>query len=125
MGEGRKEGRVERGLAISWTQARRFYQFNAPQPLHTSPGSSAPLLPPPSSTASFLELLSSSPQAATRTRWRSFVIIAMDRPFAKLLAQFDDSPGLLLPRVASGVVTIDVSLYVVPYVSPECRCQSW
>jgi len=45
-------------------------------------------------------------QAATSVGVTNFVLVAMDPPLGRLLGAFDAPPGLLLPRVASGAVTI-------------------
>ena len=57
-------------------------------------------------TADFFDLAINWAQAATSIGVTNFVLVAMDKPLADILGKFDLPPGLLLPRVASGDVTI-------------------
>jgi len=57
-------------------------------------------------TADFTDLLFNWAQAARRIGVLNFVLVAMDKKLGEVLARFESPPGLLLPRVASGNVTI-------------------
>eukprot|EP00316_Scyphosphaera_apsteinii_P000510 CAMPEP_0119340276 /NCGR_PEP_ID=MMETSP1333-20130426/99999_1 /TAXON_ID=418940 /ORGANISM="Scyphosphaera apsteinii, Strain RCC1455" /LENGTH=914 /DNA_ID=CAMNT_0007351993 /DNA_START=40 /DNA_END=2784 /DNA_ORIENTATION=+ len=58
-------------------------------------------------TKDFMDLAINWAQAARVMKILNFVLVAMDRKLGEILARFDEAPGLLLPRVASGAVWID------------------
>lgn len=57
-------------------------------------------------TSSFLDLALNWCQATRALGLRNFVLVAMDKALGATLGRFDAPPGLLLPRVASGSVSI-------------------
>ena len=101
-------------LAINWAQVTRASRRRAhpaaartPLPIPHRPSAphrpTAPPAPPPAPPS---HNSPTSPQAATRIGVTNFVLVAMDRPLGQILDRFERPPGLLLPRVASGDVTI-------------------
>ena len=57
-------------------------------------------------TKDFYDLAINWMQQAHSIGVDNFVLVAMDRPLAQVLSKFNAPPGLLLPRVESGEVTI-------------------
>ena len=57
-------------------------------------------------TADFFDLAINWAQQAQSVGVTNFVLVAMDRPLGDILNRFNKPPGLLLPRVADGTVTI-------------------
>ena len=57
-------------------------------------------------TADFFDLAINWAQAATSIGITNFALVAMDKPLGDILARFNAPPGIFLPRVAAGDVTI-------------------
>ena len=57
-------------------------------------------------TKDFYDLAINWAQQAQSIGVTNFVLVAMDKPLANVLSKFEGPPGLLLPRVENGDVTI-------------------